>query len=142
MWACFWDDGARGYSLKKTEQDKLSYSMGVITGKAFKKNDIKIDPQTFSIGLSNAYLGKETQMTEAEMRQTLYQFQKQYMQKMQQKMKQTAQQNAEKSSAFLAANKNKLGVKTLLNGLQYKVLQAGQGQIPTLNDEVTIIYKY
>ncbi len=50
----------------KTEQDKLSYSMGVMTGKAFRKHDIKIDPQTFSMGLSDAYLGKETQMTEAK----------------------------------------------------------------------------
>ncbi|ABS77236.1 FKBP-type peptidyl-prolyl cis-trans isomerase [Coxiella burnetii] len=125
----------------KTEQDKLSYSMGVMTGKAFRKHDIKIDPQTFSMGLSDAYLGKETQMTEAEMRQTLQQFQKQSLQKMQHKMKQTAQQNAEKSRAFLTANKNKPGVKTLANGLQYKVLQAGQGQSPTLNDEVTVNYE-
>ena len=66
----------------KTEQDKLSYSMGVMTGKAFKKHDIKIDPQMFSIGLSDSYLAKETQIPEAETRQTLHQFQKQSMQKM------------------------------------------------------------
>ncbi len=75
------------------------------------------------------------------MRQTLQQFEKQSLQKMQHKMKQTAQQNAEKSRAFLTANKNKPGVKTLANGLQYKVLQAGQGQSPTLNDEVTVNYE-
>lgn len=42
---------------------------------------------------------------------------------------------------FLAANKNKEGVKTLASGLQYKVLKEGTGAIPTASDNVEVIYE-
>lgn len=67
----------------KGDKDKLIYFMGVMTGKAFKNHDIKINPQFFSIGLSDGYLDKKTQMTDQEIRQTLEKFQKQSVQKLQ-----------------------------------------------------------
>ena len=42
---------------------------------------------------------------------------------------------------FLAANKQKEGVVTLDNGLQYKVLKEGNGPKPTADDEVEVIYE-
>ena len=42
--------------------------------------------------------------------------------------------------AFLAANKNKPGVKTLPSGLQYQVIKAGTGAKPTLTDKVKVHY--
>lgn len=43
-------------------------------------------------------------------------------------------------AAFLAANKTKMGVVTLPDGLQYKIIKAGTGQKPTLADTVTVNY--
>ncbi len=43
-------------------------------------------------------------------------------------------------AAFLAANKIKPGVKTLADGLQYKVIKQGHGAQPTDNDTVTVDY--
>jgi FKBP-type peptidyl-prolyl cis-trans isomerase FklB len=42
--------------------------------------------------------------------------------------------------AFLTANKNKPGVVTLPDGLQYKVLTQGNGSQPTDKDTVTVNY--
>lgn len=42
-----------------TEQDKLSYSIGVMAGKAFQKHQMKINPQIFSLGVSDGYSGKK-----------------------------------------------------------------------------------
>lgn len=42
--------------------------------------------------------------------------------------------------AFLAANRNKPGVITLADGLQYKILEEGHGPKPTINDVVTVHY--
>ncbi|MCR5077203.1 MAG: FKBP-type peptidyl-prolyl cis-trans isomerase [Prevotella sp.] len=42
---------------------------------------------------------------------------------------------------FLAENKTKPGVVTLPDGLQYKVLTKGTGEIPTVNDKVTVVYE-
>ena len=42
---------------------------------------------------------------------------------------------------FLAANAKKPGVKGLPSGLQYKVIKAGQGEVPKATDEVEVIYE-
>jgi FKBP-type peptidyl-prolyl cis-trans isomerase FklB len=42
--------------------------------------------------------------------------------------------------AFLTANKEKSGVKTLPDGLQYKVLVEGKGPKPSKNDTVVVHY--
>lgn len=42
---------------------------------------------------------------------------------------------------FLAENKTKPGVQTTPSGLQYKVLKAGNGPVPTINDKVEVIYE-
>ncbi|TAK74859.1 MAG: FKBP-type peptidyl-prolyl cis-trans isomerase [Gammaproteobacteria bacterium] len=51
-----------------------------------------------------------------------------------------ANQNLQTGEAFLAANKNKPGVVTLADGLQYKVIKEGTGGQPTENDIVTVNY--
>jgi FKBP-type peptidyl-prolyl cis-trans isomerase FklB len=55
-------------------------------------------------------------------------------------MQSTAQKNLQAGEAFLAQNKNKPGVVTLADGLQYKVIKEGAGQKPTENDVVTVHY--
>ena len=50
------------------------------------------------------------------------------------------EQNKAQGEAFLAANKNKPGVVTLADGLQYKIIVDGKGEKPTANDSVTVHY--
>jgi len=45
------------------------------------------------------------------------------------------------AQAFLARNGRKTGVVTTASGLQYKVLQAGQGNAPKMGDSVTVNYR-
>lgn len=42
---------------------------------------------------------------------------------------------------FLAENAKKPGVKVLPSGLQYKVIKAGQGEVPKASDELEVIYE-
>lgn len=55
-------------------------------------------------------------------------------------MQASAMKNKMAGDAFLAANKNKPGVVTLPDGLQYKVVTKGSGAQPTENDVVTVDY--
>jgi FKBP-type peptidyl-prolyl cis-trans isomerase FklB len=48
---------------------------------------------------------------------------------------------ADANSDFLAQNKTKPGVVTLVDGLQYKIIKAGNGAKPSLNDQVTVNYE-
>ncbi|EKD54471.1 MAG: hypothetical protein ACD_60C00079G0024 [uncultured bacterium] len=54
---------------------------------------------------------------------------------------QSAMQNQLAGDAFLAANKNKPGVVTLPDGLQYKILTKGAGPKPSARDTVIVHYK-
>jgi FKBP-type peptidyl-prolyl cis-trans isomerase len=54
------------------------------------------------------------------------------------KLKATGPENKEKGLKFLAENAKKPGVVVLTNGLQYKELRAGTGEIPTTNNSVTM----
>lgn len=52
-----------------------------------------------------------------------------------------ADQNRQAGDAFLASNKNQPGVVTMPSGLQYKVIEAGNGAKPGKNDVVTVDYE-
>jgi len=49
--------------------------------------------------------------------------------------------NKEAGEKFLAENKSKEGVQTTESGLQYKVITAGKGEVPTANSRVKVNYK-
>ena len=52
-----------------------------------------------------------------------------------------AQKNKEAGESFLAANRDKEGVKTTDSGLQYQVTKEGTGPSPGATDSVTVNYK-
>ena len=49
--------------------------------------------------------------------------------------------NQQASASFMAQNKKKAGVVTLASGVQYKVLKAGTGKLPTDADSVRCRYQ-
>ena len=49
--------------------------------------------------------------------------------------------NAELGKEFLAKNAQKEGVISLESGLQYEILEIGNGEIPTINDVVKVLYE-
>jgi len=49
--------------------------------------------------------------------------------------------NKEAGEKFLAENKTKEGVQTTESGLQYKVITAGKGEVPTADSRVKVNYK-
>ncbi len=122
----------------KTDKDKLSYALGMNLGENFRKQGLEVDPAVLAKAFAASFNGGKTAMTDEEMK-TLLTAAAQEIRK-----KQAAQQ-AEKGAAaqkegeaFLAANKTKEGVVTLPSGLQYKILKAGTGEKPTLDDTVVV----
>ncbi|WP_408608949.1 FKBP-type peptidyl-prolyl cis-trans isomerase [Aquicella siphonis] len=55
-------------------------------------------------------------------------------------MQSSIDKNATAGASFLNENKNKPGVVTLPDGLQYKIIKEGTGAKPTANDTVTVNY--
>ena len=121
---------AQGKVVLKNQKEKVSYIIGMDIGSNMKRQSIDVDPNIFAKGIKDALSGEKPLLTEQEIQETMIAFQREVMEK-----------QKKRGEVFLAENKNKEGVKTLPSGLQYKVIKAGTGKIPKLNDTVTTHYR-
>jgi FKBP-type peptidyl-prolyl cis-trans isomerase FklB len=124
-----------------TELDKSSYAMGAQMGQTFRRRGMELNVEMFAIGLKEGLAGTKLALDQGQMRTIIMEFQKRSREQMQQRQKVDAAKNLAEGQAFLAANKNKEGVKVLPSGLQYKVIKAGTGKRPTAADRVKTHYR-
>ena len=124
-------------TVLKTAQDKVNYSIGVNVVRNFKQQGTEIDLDTLTQGMKDALAGGKLLMTEEELRKTMAAVQTEVIRK----QKVAPIVAAKEGQAFLAENKTKEGVVTLPSGLQYKVLKAGSGKMPTDGDFVLCNYR-
>ncbi len=113
--------------------DKLSYSLGVNISAGLRQQGFKIDSyESFTQGIKDA-LESNLQLESAEINDILN---KEY-ERIQSK---GFEEVITKSKEFLAENAKKEGVVVLESGLQYKVINEGNGPKPKLSDTVTTHY--
>jgi FKBP-type peptidyl-prolyl cis-trans isomerase FklB len=125
----------------KNETAKLSYALGMNLGVNFHKQAEAIDPQSLLQGLQDGLAGGKTLLTEEEMGVALRQLQSEIRAKQEEKRRLVPEANRKAGEAFLSENKSKPGVVTLPSGLQYKILTAGTGPKPGLEDTVVCNYR-
>ena len=125
----------------KSEKEKLSYAMGLDLGTQLKSRSVDIDPDVFARALKDALSGAKTLMTDAEAKAVITELQKVMLVKQAAEAKAAGEKNMKEGDAFMAANKAKDGVVTLPSGLQYKVITAGTGPKPTLEQTVVCHYR-
>jgi len=128
-------------SAFKTQKDKLSYAIGMEMGKGVKAQGLDVDPAILVQGLNDAISGGKSLLSEEELRQVITALQQDIRQKQAQAQQAAAAENKAKGDAFLAENGKKQGVVVLPDGLQYKILTAGQGKKPAETDTVLCNYK-
>jgi FKBP-type peptidyl-prolyl cis-trans isomerase len=128
-------------TVLKSQKDKVSYAVGVNTGRVMLQQSVDLDPDLFAKGLKDAIKGTKMSMTEDEMRQVLTAFQKEITEKQAAMMKTLGEKNKKDGAAFLAENKKKEGVKILPSGLQYKIIKTGEGKMPGDTDIVECHYR-
>jgi FKBP-type peptidyl-prolyl cis-trans isomerase FklB len=127
--------------MLKTEKDKASYALGMSIGTGLHKQGVPVDPAVVSRGLRDAMAGNKTLLTEDEMRAALKKLQEDVHATQEAKAHAAGDTNRKEGEAFLAANKSKDGVVVLPDGLQYKILTAGNGPKPTASDTVSVNYR-
>jgi len=125
----------------KTEKDKTSYGIGVDVARNFKGLGIDLDLDILIKALRDVYSGEKLLMTEEELRVTMNAYRAELMQKQAVAQRKAAEENQKKGDAFLAENKTKEGIVALPSGLQYKILNAGNGKTPTDADTVECHYR-
>lgn len=114
--------------------DKVSYALGLSIGNNFQNsgiNDLQIED--FVKGLKDILGGQTPKISYDEAKQVI----NDYFMKLQ---KEKFEINKKAGEEFLNINKGKAGVVTLPSGLQYQVLQKGEGPKPTASDKVKCHY--
>ncbi|SDL88282.1 FKBP-type peptidyl-prolyl cis-trans isomerase FklB [Modicisalibacter muralis] len=125
----------------QSDEAKLSYSIGVTLGQSLEQDIEELDIEAFTQAIKDVYAGEELQMSQEEMAQALTQFQEQKMAERQAEAKKIAEANLAEGKEFLDANAEKEGVETTESGLQYKVLESGDGATPGPKDNVKVHYE-
>jgi len=124
-----------------TEKEKRGYALGVQVCTDIARQGIEVDPHLLLQGMTDVLTGNKLLMSSEDMNATLADMQKEQREKMAAAMKEFSEKNKKDGEAFLAANKAKDGIVALPSGLQYKVLKAGDGKKPTLDDKVVCNYR-
>lgn len=125
----------------KTTKEKVSYCIGLETGKNLKQQFADMDVQFLHEGFQDGLSDSSPKLTPDEIRSILVALRTQVESQQKQFIAQMAEDNKKQGDAFLALNKQKDGVVALASGLQYKVIKSGSGSKPSLFDTVTIHYK-
>lgn len=123
-----------------SDKDKLSYSIGADLGKNFKNQGIEVNTEILAKGMQDGISGGQLILTEQQMKDVLGKFQKELMAKRTAEFNKKSDANKEKGEKFLTENKGKQGVVALPSGLQYKVIESGNGAKPSKADTVTVEY--
>lgn len=121
--------------------DKLSYALGLSMGHNFRASGIQsINAADFADGVKAVFEGTTPKMTIDEAKAEI----QTYFQALEAKQREAAaamgKVNAEAGEKFLAENGQRPEVVTTPSGLQYEVLQQGEGPKPAAHDQVKVHY--
>lgn len=124
-----------------TEEQKVSYSLGVILGQKLHQDMQEMDLDAFQAGLKSVYDGEEPALTQEEISMTMQAYQTKKMDEQRKAMEELAEANKKAGEEFMAENAKKDNVTTTESGLQYEEVVAGTGAQPTAEDTVKVHYR-
>lgn len=122
-------------------KSRISYTIGLNIGKDFTSQDMDLDPDVLVMGIKDAMEGRDSKLTEEEMMAEIQAFQQDMQARQIAKVQELAAKNRAESEAFLAENATQEGVVVLDSGLQYKIIEPGDGASPTVDSMVTVHYR-
>ena len=115
--------------------DKVSYALGIGIGRQLADmgaNDIVTED--FAAAMKDVLTGAQLQIDETEAQAMVQEY-------LQRKGEERLKNVKAEGEAFLAENAKKEGIVTLPSGLQYQVLQEGNGKSPKATDQVKCHYE-
>ena len=121
----------------ETEKEKLSYTMGQQIGAGIRQDQLDVDTETLALGLTHSLNNEKSILSPDEMKSVIENFQKE----MQAKANEAKTANAGKGEQFLKDNLSNEGIQVLESGLQYIVINQGDGEKPKATDTVDVHYE-
>ena len=127
--------------MEKKELDRISYALGLSMGNNFRASGIQqINVEDFADGVAAVFYGSEPKMSYDEAKAEIQKYFTELEKKQQAEAAKMAEVNEAAGKQFLEENGKRAEVKTTASGLQYEVLQDGDGEQPTAQDQVEVHY--
>ena len=122
--------------------DKLSYALGIGIGSQLAGMGAKeLNIDDFAQAIKDVISGSELKVDNAEAQTLVQNFFQEQEAKQQAAAAEAGKAAKAAGEAFLAENGKKEGVVTLPSGLQYQVLEEGNGKKPSATDQVVCHYE-
>ncbi|GAB3733552.1 hypothetical protein GCM10028862_15990 [Luteimonas pelagia] len=134
-------EGAEAIAGLPTEKDQVSYMVGMDLGESLRPIADEVDLDTVVEAMRTSIAEGEAKLTDVQRQAVRERFSQRLMEKRQAEAKAKAEENLAAGEAFLAENAKKEGVQVTGSGLQYQVLQAGDGPRPDAGDVVRVHYQ-
>ena len=125
----------------ESHEERISYTIGMDIGQSLAEQGMDLDLDLLIEALRASYLGEETRLTQEEALEERDLFMQRRQQELERDRAAEADRNLEAGQAFLAENSQREDVVETESGLQYRVIESGDGASPEATDRVTVHYR-
>jgi FKBP-type peptidyl-prolyl cis-trans isomerase FklB len=123
------------------DKNKLSYALGYKLGLDMVDSKAPVDVATVVRGVQDGFAKKTPTVAREDMGKQLYALEDKMRGEAEAAFKIVASENLAKSNKFMAENKTKKNIVVLPSGVQYRVIEEGNGARPTATSDVTVHYR-
>ncbi len=127
--------------LLETTGARLSYGIGMRMGQRMEADGMTVDVEAYAAGLKDAMAGADSKMTEEEINTEMTAFQERRQAEAEAERTALAQTNLEAGRAYMAEMSAREEIETTESGLQYIVVEPGEGENPVAEDSVEVHYE-
>jgi len=125
----------------ETDAQKLGYIIGMDIGSSLKQQGTELDLDALYDAIKATYNGEELAMTPEEAATIRESFIAERRAEAESQREGMAAANAAEGDKFMLENHSKEGVQVTDSGLQYKVIEMGDGAKPSATDNVKVHYR-
>ena len=120
-----------------TDQQRFSYAIGYQLGQDVGRRNLDVDPAALTEAVRDGLAAAEPRLSREQMQAAVVN----RLQAQLEKKQRLAGENRQKGQTFLSENKLNEGIVETSSGLQYQVLEPGDGRKPAADSRVTVHYR-
>lgn len=123
------------------DKAKLGYALGYKLGNDINQSKTEVDMAQVIRGVQDASAKKDPAFSREDLAKQLYSLDEKLRTEARAEFDKVATENKAASDKYLAENRAKKGVVTLPSGIQYRVIDEGNGNRPTKTSTVKVHYR-
>ena len=132
---------AAGAQEATSDKDRLSYALGYDFGRSLVENKVDVDPEILLRAVQDGIALKTPTMSKQQIATVLHSLQMKMYAQAKAEFDKASAENKAASDSLLAKNRIRPGVKVLSSGVQYRIIDEGNGPSPRADGQARILYR-